>query len=214
MRLEELLNQYSDRLSENDLYIWDYVEKHKKQCENMTIEELARKCNVSRTTVLRFTKKLSLKGFGEFKVHLRMENDDKKQDTSKAVKVCLAYEEMMQDMVQQDFKEISELIYQAKRIFVYGTGMVQKIVAKEFKRLFYFTDKRFYDFSGMTEYETVVKYVDSDDLVLIISVSGEADSTIDFAKKVRIKGTPIISITKQKKNPLAHINNNCRTKHV
>lgn len=63
MRLEELLNQYSDRLSENDLYIWDYVEKHKKQCENMTIEELARKCNVSRTTVLRFTKKLSLKGF-------------------------------------------------------------------------------------------------------------------------------------------------------
>ncbi|MFR2171057.1 MAG: MurR/RpiR family transcriptional regulator [Anaerostipes hadrus] len=56
MRLEELLNQYSDRLSENDLYIWDYVEKHKKQCENMTIEELARKCNVSRTTVLRFTK--------------------------------------------------------------------------------------------------------------------------------------------------------------
>lgn len=73
MRLEELLNQYSDRLSENDLYIWDYVEKHKKQCENMTIEELARKCNVSRTTVLRFTKKLSLKGFGEFKVHLRME---------------------------------------------------------------------------------------------------------------------------------------------
>ena len=61
MRLEELLNQYSDRLSENDLYIWDYVEKHKKQCENMTIEELARKCNVSRTTVLRFTKKAVFK---------------------------------------------------------------------------------------------------------------------------------------------------------
>lgn len=53
--------------------------------------------------------------------------------------------------------------------------------------MFYFTDKRFYDFSGVTEYETVVKYIDSDDLVLIISVSGEADSTIDFAKKVRIK---------------------------
>ena len=40
MRLEELLNQYSDRLSENDLYIWDYVEKHKKQCENMTSKNL------------------------------------------------------------------------------------------------------------------------------------------------------------------------------
>ena len=38
-------------------------------------------------------------------------------------------------------------------------------------------------------------------------MSGEADSTIDFAKKVRIKGTPIISITKQKKNSLAEISN-------
>ena len=128
---------------------------------------------------------------------------------------------MMRDMVQQDFKEISKLIYQAKRIFVYGTGMVQKIVAKEFKRLFYFTDKRFYDFSGMTEYETVVKYVDSDDLVLIISVSGEADPTIDFAKKVRIKGTPIIRSQNKRRIHwqrsaiiIIHINNNCRTKHV
>ena len=92
----------------------------------MTIEELARKCNVSRNdSTFDLQKKLSLKGFGEFKVHLKMENDDKKQDTSKAVKVCLAYEEMMQDMVQQDFREISKLVYQAKRIFViwnrYGT---------------------------------------------------------------------------------------------
>ena len=136
MRLEELMNQYSDRLSETDLYIWDYVEKHKKQCENMTIEQLAAKCNVSRTTILRFTKKLSLKGFGEFKVHLKMENDDGKQQVSKAVQVCMSYEAMMQDMIQQDFREIIEAIYQAERVFVYGTGMVQRTNAKEMKRLF------------------------------------------------------------------------------
>lgn len=205
MRLEELMNQYSDRLSENDLYIWNYVENHKKQCENMTIEELARKCNVSRTTVLRFTKKLSLKGFGEFKVHLKMENDDKGQDTSKAVKVCLAYEEMMQDIVQQDFRELCKLIYDAKRVFVFGTGMVQKIIAKEFTRLFYFANKNFFDFDGCTEYETVAQYMNADDLLLIISVSGENESVVDFAKKARIKGVPIISITKQKKNQLAEI---------
>lgn len=199
MRLEELMNQYSDRLSENDLYIWNYVENHKKQCENMTIEQLAGKCNVSRTTILRFTKKLSLKGFGEFKVHLKMENDDNKKETSKAVKVCLAYEEMMQDIVQQDFHEIIKLIYQAKRIFVFETGMVQRTVAKEFKRLFYFVNKNFYDFDGITEYETVLSYMNNEDLLLIISVSGEGVHTIDFAKRAKIKGVPIISITKQKK---------------
>ena len=192
MRLEELMNQYSDRLSENDLYIWNYVENHKKQCENMTIEQLAGKCNVSRTTILRFTKKLSLKGFGEFKVHLKMENDDNKKETSKAVKVCLAYEEMMQDIVQQDFH-------------VFGTGMVQRTVAKEFKRLFYFVNKNFYDFDGITEYETVLSYMNNEDLLLIISVSGEGVHMIDFAKRAKIKGVPIISITKQKKNSLAEL---------
>ena len=207
MRLEELMNQYSNRLSENDYYIWSYVEKHKKQCENMTIEELAKKCNVSRTTILRFTKKLSLKGFGEFKVHLKMENDDKKKDASKAVKVCMAYEEMMQEIVQQDFQEIIELIYHANRVFVFGTGMLQRTVAKEFKRLFYFANKNFYDFNGNTEYETVAQYINEKDLVLIISTSGEGEAAIDFAKKVKIKGVPIISITKQKKNPLAEISN-------
>lgn len=205
MRLEELLNQYSDRLSENDLYIWDYVEKHKKQCENMTIEELARKCNVSRTTVLRFTKKLSLKGFGEFKVYLKMENDDKGHDTSNAVKVCLAYEAMMQDMVQQDFRDIIELIYQAKRIFVFGTGMVQRIVAKEFRRLFYGVGKNFYDFNGITEYEMIAEYMNPDDLLFIISVSGEDETAVEFAKKTRIRGVPLVSITKQRKNSLAEV---------
>lgn len=207
MRLEELMNQYSDRLSENDLYIWNYVENHKKQCENMTIEELARKCNVSRTTVLRFTKKLSLKGFGEFKVHLKMENDDKKQDTSRVVQVCLAYEEMMQNIAQQDFREVIELIYQAKRIFVVGSGMVQRIVAKEFKRIFYFANKNFYDFNGTTEYETLSQFINSDDLLLIISVSGENETITNFAKKSRIRGVPIISITRQKKNSLAEVSN-------
>ena len=74
--------------------------------------------------------------------------------------------------------------------------MVQRSLQR--KRLFYFTDKRFYDFSGVTEYEIKRKYIDSDDLVLLISGSGEADSTIDL-RAVRIKGTPIISITKQRR---------------
>ena len=37
MRLEELLNQYSDRLSENDLHM-GLCGETQKQCENMTIE--------------------------------------------------------------------------------------------------------------------------------------------------------------------------------
>lgn len=65
-----------------------------------------------------------------------MENDRGSQEVSKAVQVCMSYEAMMQDMIQQDFREIIEAIYQANRVFVYGTGAIQRLVAKEIKRLF------------------------------------------------------------------------------
>ena len=171
----------------------------------MTIEQLAAKCNVSRTTILRFTKKLSLKGFGEFKVHLKMENDDGKQQVSKAVQVCMSYEAMMQDMIQQDFREIIEAIYQAERVFVYGTGMVQRTVAKEMKRLFYHGRKNFFDFNGGDEFKAILKELNGRDLLIIISVSGERTSMLDFVKRAKIKNVPVISMTERLKNPLAEL---------
>lgn len=54
MRLEELVNQYYGQLNENDLMIWKYILSHKKECCSIFIEELSRKCNISRATISRF----------------------------------------------------------------------------------------------------------------------------------------------------------------
>ncbi|MBR5583693.1 MAG: MurR/RpiR family transcriptional regulator, partial [Lachnospiraceae bacterium] len=54
MKIEELVNSHYDMLNENDIHIWEYILSHRKECENLTIEELASRCYVSRTTVMRF----------------------------------------------------------------------------------------------------------------------------------------------------------------
>lgn len=54
MRLEELVNKNYQSLNENDLYIWNYIIHHRKECERLSIDDLASKCNVSRSTILRF----------------------------------------------------------------------------------------------------------------------------------------------------------------
>ena len=59
MKLDELVNQYYDDLNMNDLHIWGYIANHKRECAAMTIEEVAEKCNVSRTGILRFAKNIS-----------------------------------------------------------------------------------------------------------------------------------------------------------
>ena len=74
MKLAELVNQHYKELSSNDLYIWDYIQAHGKECQNLSIVELAQRCHVSKTTILRFAQKLSLKGYSELKVYLSWEN--------------------------------------------------------------------------------------------------------------------------------------------
>ena len=56
MKLEELVNRNYQQLNDNDLYIWNYINNHREVCTKITIEDLGKKCNVSRTTILRFSK--------------------------------------------------------------------------------------------------------------------------------------------------------------
>ena len=58
MKLEELVNRNYQQLNDNDLYIWNYINNHREVCTKITIEDLGKKCNVSRTTILRFSKKI------------------------------------------------------------------------------------------------------------------------------------------------------------
>ena len=87
MRLEELVNKHYDKLNHSDLYIWKYIFNHKKDCCNLTIDELANRCNVSRTTILRFAQKLSLKGYSELKIYLKWESEDKEFNEKDYLKV-------------------------------------------------------------------------------------------------------------------------------
>ena len=75
MVIEELINKYRSNLNSTDMIIWKYIYNNKNKCRNMTINELAKNCNVSRTTILRFSKKLSLDGYSELKAVLK--NDDR-----------------------------------------------------------------------------------------------------------------------------------------
>lgn len=54
MKLEELVNRNYQQLNDNDLYIWNYIIHHRKECERLSIDELALRCSVSRSTILRY----------------------------------------------------------------------------------------------------------------------------------------------------------------
>lgn len=85
MKLETLIDENYEKLNESDLYIWKYILHHKKECQTMSIQELASKCNVSHTTILRFTHKLGLQGYSEMKIHLKWEDKQRNSFDNKEI---------------------------------------------------------------------------------------------------------------------------------
>lgn len=207
MAIEDIVRANYHKLNENDLYIWKYIDSHRQECSQCTIEELARCCNVSRTTILRFAKKLSMDGFSELKIHMKMEQENRPVAATGITKlVCDDYRKRIDEMEKNDYKDICRQIYEAKRIFVYGSGAVQSFVAKEFKRAFLSAKVCMTLIEGgKAEQELMLDLMREGDLVIIVSLSGESNHVVEFARHLKMKGIHIISMTKLKNNTLAQL---------
>ena len=98
-------------------------------------------------------------------------------------------------------KELVDTIYDADKIFIYGVGR-SGLMAKAFAiRLVQLGLKMF--FVG----ETVTPIVEPDDLVIIVSNTGETMSAVQTANIVRRVGARVVAITSKEHSKLAHASN-------
>lgn len=209
MRFEEVINNNYSKLNENDLYILKFICSNKKECSNLSINNLGDKCNVSRTTILRFTQKLGFKGYSEFKVFLRWEEeeDDNKIEKDYVNKFYLDLEETKKNLKQKNLWEISKLLYDANRVFIYGTGMTQKAIATEMQRTFLSSRKYFYVIEGETELQTVISDITQKDVIIIITLFGSRDFLREIVNNLNLNGIKYISMTKFSDNIIARNTN-------
>ena len=206
MRLDELINENYDKLNENDLLIWQYIQNHKRECCSIAIEDLAVKCCISRTTISRFAQKLSFEGFREFKLHLKLEyQTDKEQKSVLLDDVCRNYVKCIQTTKDMDMREICEHIYKADRMFVFGTGETQNSAGQMIKRMFMYAKRFFVTLAGQSELTMALEDLEADDFMIIISLSGETELAVKAAKKVKSKGAYLVSITGLSNNTVAKL---------
>lgn len=202
--LEELVEKNYDNLNENDLYIWQYIYHHKRECQKMSIQDLARACNVSHTSIIRFAKKLGLDGYSELKVHLKWGLENKSNfDSHVTTSVAKELKDTINMLETGDFDNILRLIDEAKRIFVYGSGQVQDHAAQEFKREFAYRRKIMHVIEGHSEIDTTLHYVNTSDLFILISLSGDNETVVTLAKTLRRLNVKTIGIALDTNNLLS-----------
>lgn len=205
--LTDRINKYYNQLNETDLHILKVIMSDTKSVEDMSIEVLAKKCTTSRTSILRFCKKIGFSGYSEFKSFLKWESQSKTSindpiDARKFIQTDFeATYFQLNDTNQID--EVVKKIKESNRVFVYGTGQAQQYCAREFQRLFMQIDKYIYVMMATEEFKLGTHHLDSSDLVIIISLSGNVDSIQDQLRILQSKGVPIASITNLESNPLA-----------
>ena len=204
LRLEQLINVHKPELTQTELMLWNYICSNRVRAAQMTIHELAEQCTMSTATIVRFAKKLGLEGFADLKALLKVEEVPCIVAKGDAFAEARAfYLDAWDRVAQRDFSEANELLYRAKRIFAYATGYVQHNVLNELKRMFFYGGVFICDIEGEMEYQTLMKSLTTEDLVIIISLSGETLAAVDFAQRLSVQGVPVISITLLSENTLA-----------
>lgn len=113
--ISNLLKKNEEKLSDTDITIAEEILKNGLDY-SLAINDFAQKCFTSRTSVLRFAKKLGFSGYSELKYYV---NDDKKDQSH--------------NYVDEKLTELYKKIKECDRIFIYGNGGYEKIIKSALK---------------------------------------------------------------------------------
>lgn len=203
MTVNELVKRNFEKLNQNDLHIWNYICQNKHECQQISIYELANKCNVSHSTVMRFAKKLSLNGFAELKMYLRLDAKREVDFSKHAIDyVSQDYLSIIEYIKNKDCNKIFSYIQTAKKIYVYGIGSVQINAAREFKRIFLSAHVLIHCIEGINEMNSILEIMEDGDLIFIFPKEKYSELLECFTDKLNKKKIHIVCISKTDDNIL------------
>ncbi|MEK4509130.1 MurR/RpiR family transcriptional regulator [Paenibacillus sp. FSL K6-2524] len=207
-----------NNLTNTEKKVADYVLENAKSVVYMSITDLADICDVGESSIFRFCKSLSYKGYQEFKIalahtitveneipqltdHILMD-DTIEQVSSKVLSTNIsALNETYNLLDLQLMDKAIDYLIRAERIIFYGVGssLITALEAKiKFMRITNKTECSMDSHLQMMSAALMTKR----DVAVIISYSGSTKDSIAIARKAKERGATVISITRFVKSPL------------
>lgn len=204
MKLESLVNIYYNNLNTNDKVIIKKILMFQQDYQNLSSEEIAKQCNISRATLLRLCKKIGLSSFSDLKYLLKEKQRYNFKEIEDFHSICDNYQLLISELKKIPYDTICEIIFHAQTIYIYGTGNEQKSIVQELKRIFISVEKCVIDLFDYGEIEFMKNTFTANDLFIIISLSGETKEGIEIIKNIQgyIK---TLSITRLENNTISSL---------
>lgn len=209
MQLEKIYNQHFHELSENERLIMDYILQHKKECQQMTIVEVAQATLTSKSSVSRLAQKLGFAGYSEFKYAMRLDVGQEDHPERKEAFYLMQEKDIAATkkiFEQTDIRPILKQLEEAKRVFCYGTGWGQLDVLSDLRRNLMAVGKYCITLPAKRELEMTVKEnITPDDFLIVVSLSGDIAEVEKEMHRLKMREVPILSITNMSNNNLASL---------
>lgn len=226
--MKSLLVKDRDELTKAENKICDYIEEYMNSSIYMTVTEIANNCGVGEATVTRFCRKLGFRSFLEFKMTMAQEfknNGYDNADTSAEINKneVLSENDSLGEFVKKFYdmninsledtlkkidytmiEEISDILVKAKRIAFAGVGH-SGIIAEDayYKFMKIGLVCNFYrDSHTLLMMASLMK---EDDVLFIISNSGNTEEVNMAAEIARENNIKVISITENLLSKLSRV---------
>lgn len=210
MKLEQLITKYYNELNENDLHVLKFITQNLEFCVDRTVSEIAEYSNVSASTIVRLAKKLHFNGYSEFRYFLKEESNNRSQNKNVSLfKTSTVLDDVRETikLFEQDnsIEKIYEVLEKSKKFFGHGTGYGQQLMLKEFARTLTNNDIYLFQIPSESELIQIADNITPDDVLFVISFSGNISKIESVLKKIKLIGVPIISVTAFSRNDLAYL---------
>lgn len=199
--------QNAHRLNKGDNEILSYCVRNNQKISGMKVQEVAQELYTSPASMIRFCKKLGFSGFSEFKAALKLELSPEREageQENHSVDFLKDVQKTLQLVQEETIDRILELIHGSRRVEVYAAGSSRMVAAELVKRLQIIGKPALcYDDSSLMNISA--RQVTPEDLVIVISASGETSLMIAAANTAKSCGASIVSVTNLGSNTLSEM---------
>lgn len=205
MDFEIRLLKHEFKLNDTDDIIADYVKKNRNLIHSISIQKISADLFIAPNAIMRFAKKLEYNGFSDMKFSILRENENliniKNVDTENLSKTILKTNQLFDQPILDD---LSTKIINSKNCIILGLGdnlYFCEMMSKYLRSVKIRSDF----FPHLHEMLFAIKNCCEDDLIIIISVSGEKERLINLAEIAKSNNSTVVSLTHFCNNTLSNI---------
>ena len=204
--MDKLASLYGT-LTNSEQKVFTYIYNNRDLVMKMRINDLAKETFTSKTVIINLAQKLGFEGFSDLKYFLRTSKEEEnKNDVASDIEVHLkeSMEKTFHVTKEKVYNDVSKEIMGAKTVYVFSRG-TSKAAGYYLNHLLLTLGIKCVFVKDYNLVTLVSDTLNSDEVVIIISLSGNTEKMLEVANRSKVNGAKTIAITAFGSNEISKI---------